>query len=61
MDGLKLTDREIAASFSGPHWAEAFPPVLGIEQAAKLLGVPVGTLRDWRSRGLLSQFSRRMG
>ena len=64
MDGehsLGLTDREIAACFSEPAWAERFPPVLSIERAAALLDVPVGTLRDWRSRGLLRGCCRRAG
>lgn len=57
----KLTSREIAAAFSDPHWAERFPPILTIEQSAELLQFPLGTLRDWRSRGLLGSCSRRVG
>lgn len=58
---LKLNDREIAAAFADAHWAERFPPVLSLEQAAEMLQMPVGTLRDWRSRGLLGSCSRKIG
>jgi excisionase family DNA binding protein len=58
---LKLTSREISSCFCGSDWAQKFPPILTIEQAADLLQVPVGTLRDWRSRGLLGTCSRRLG
>lgn len=64
MDGdlsLKLTDKEIAAQFADPRWAERFPPILAIEQAADLLQVPKATLYDWRSRGLLANCSRKVG
>ena len=64
MDGdrsLKLTDSEVAAAFSDSQWAEKYPPVLTIEQAAELLQMPVATVRDWRSRGLLGTCSRRLG
>jgi len=59
--GLKLNSREIAAAFSDPHWAAAYPPVLSVEQAASLLQLPKGTLYDWSSRGLLKGCSRRVG
>jgi excisionase family DNA binding protein len=58
---LKLTSQEIDASFSDPVSAVQFPPVLTIQQAAELLQVPVATIRDWRSRGLLGSCSRRVG
>lgn len=58
---LKLTDREIESSFVNSQWAERFPPVLTIEQASELLQVPVATIRDWRSRGLLKSSCRRLG
>lgn len=64
MDGdrsLELTDQEIASNFSDPIWANRFPPILTFEQAADLLQMPVDTLRDWRSRGLLDECSRRLG
>jgi len=58
---LKLTDKEIAATFADPIWAARFPPILDIHQAASLLNLPVGTLRDWRSRGLLNGCCRKLG
>jgi excisionase family DNA binding protein len=64
MDGdvdLKLTDREIAAFFTDPAIAARFGPILTFEEAAELLRVPVGTLRDWRSRGRLPGCARKLG
>ena len=64
MDGeqsLGLTDREIAAWFLDPLWAQRFPPILTLEEAADLLREPQGTVRDWRSRGLLKSCCRRVG
>jgi excisionase family DNA binding protein len=62
MDGsLKLTDREVAAAFADPVYAEQFPPVLTLEQAAKLLQVPAGTIYQWRSRGVLGSCCRKVG
>ena len=58
---LKLTDREITAVFTEPDMAQRFPPVLTLDQASDLLQVPVGTLRDWRSRGLLGCCCRKVG
>ena len=60
-ESLKLSDREIAALFSHPVDAERFPPLLTFDNAAELLQVPVGTLRDWRSRGYLTGCCRKMG
>jgi hypothetical protein len=64
MDGdkyLRLSDQEIASAFSDPHWSERFPPILTIEQVAELLAYPAGTIRDWRSCGLLVNCSRKVG
>jgi excisionase family DNA binding protein len=64
MDGdgnLKLTDREIVCCFADPVCAQRFPPVLTIEQAAQLLQVPVQTVYQWRSRGLLGPCCRKIG
>lgn len=38
-----------------------FPPFLTVAQAAELLQVPIGTIYDWRSQGLLDQCSFRVG
>ena len=56
-----LTAREISAAFSDPFWAEKFPPILSVEQAASLLQVPKGTIYDWSSRGLLAGCAFRVG
>ena len=48
----KLTNAELAAAFDGP-WAERFPPVLTVRQAAELLQVPVSTIYHKRSEGRL--------
>jgi len=64
MDGdgsLKLTDREISLTFADPLCAQRFPPVLSVEQASDLLQVPVDTIYQWRSRGLLGSCCRRIG
>jgi excisionase family DNA binding protein len=58
---LKLTKAEIGSAFADPHWAGEFPPVLSVEQAARLLQVPKATVYDWSSRGLLRGCSRRVG
>jgi excisionase family DNA binding protein len=58
---LKLTDREIESVFVDAETASRFPPILSLAQAAELLGVPIGTLRDWRSRGKLGSCCRRIG
>lgn len=60
-DSIKLSDREIAAMFSHSVDAERFPPVLDIDEAAALVKFPVGTLRDWRSRGYLTGCCRKIG
>jgi hypothetical protein len=41
---LKLTRAEIASAFSDPHWAGLYPPVLSVDQAARLLQVPKATV-----------------
>lgn len=58
---IKISAQEIALAFRDPNWATKFPPILTISQASVLLQVPVGTLRDWRSRGLLTGCCRKIG
>src|SRR5262245_15072631 len=58
---LKLTAKEVAASFADPAWASRFPPVLTTDQAAEILQVPKATIYDWSSRGLLHSCGRRIG
>jgi excisionase family DNA binding protein len=58
---LKLSKTEIAAIFADTRWATEFPPVLSVDQVARLLQVPKTTIYDWSSRRLLSGCSRRIG
>jgi len=58
---LHLTDAEIARTFSDNKWAEKFPPVLTVDEAAQLVGVPKATLYNWSSRGLLRGCARKVG
>lgn len=58
---LKLSAAEISAAFRDSTWAERYPPVLNFEQAAALLQVPIGTLREWRAKGQLASCCRRVG
>jgi hypothetical protein len=60
-NSLNLNEAELTRCFSDPVTAARFPPILTLEEAAELVRVPIGTLRDWRSRGLLSCCSRRVG
>lgn len=48
-------------SFPVPGSAENYPLILTIEQASRMLQVPIGTIRDWRSRGLLGDCCNRRG
>ena len=60
MDGkqnIPLTAKEVAAAFSDPLFADKFPPILSVDQAAQLLQVPKGTIYDWSSRGRLENCS----
>src|SRR4051812_20730603 len=58
---LDLSDAEIASSFSSGPWADQFPPILDVALAAKLALVPVGTIYEWSSRGLLASCATRAG
>ena len=60
-DGLKLTADEIRRMFADENIARRFPPVMTIDQAVELSGVPKSTIYDWSSRGLLKGCSRRVG
>jgi excisionase family DNA binding protein len=59
--GLNLPPQELEDAFAAGPWAEKFPPVLTTDQVAELLQVPIGTLYDWSSRGLLKGCCRRVG
>jgi hypothetical protein len=58
---LKLTKGEIAAAYAAPQWADRYPPVLSVEQAAQLLQVSKATIYDGNSRGLLARTGRKVG
>ena len=58
---LDLTADEISSAMAGADGAERYPAILTLAQAAELAQVPLGTIRDWRSRGLLAGCSSRPG
>jgi len=58
---LDLTADEISSAMTGADGANAYPAILTLAQAAALAQVPLGTIRDWRSRGLLAGCSSRPG
>lgn len=60
-ENLRLTDAEIARAFHDPTWAERFPPLLDVDAAAELAGVPKGTIYAWSSAGLLQGCARKVG
>lgn len=59
--GLNLPITEVAQFFIEPHWADQFPPILTVDQAADLLKVPKQTIYDWSSRGLLDGCKAKVG
>lgn len=56
-----LTTEEIEATFADPEVAKSYPVILNITQASKLLQLPIATLYDWHSRGLLKGCCRKLG
>lgn len=56
-----LTDAELAAAFSDPESSRRFPTVLTPLQGADLLQVPLATIYDWSSRGLLRGCASKIG
>lgn len=63
MDGekLNLTDSEVASAFADPVWATNYPPILSVEQAADLAGVPKATVYAWSSSGQLQGVAHKVG
>lgn len=57
----KLSEAEVSAMFTDPHWVAVFPPILTVDQAANLFKVPKATIYDWSSRGRLQRCSFRVG
>lgn len=58
---LDLTASEISSAITSADGSERYPAILTLAQAAELAQVPLGTIRDWRSRGLLAGCSSRPG
>lgn len=58
-DRVKLTAAELSAAFDGP-WAELFPPLLTVSQAADLLQVPKSTIYHKSSEGVLGCVSTKV-
>lgn len=61
LNSLRLSKQELTDAFSAPHWAEKYPPILSVDQAAELLQIPKSTLYEWRSRGRLKGCGRKVG
>ncbi|MEK6262344.1 MAG: helix-turn-helix domain-containing protein [Planctomycetota bacterium] len=60
-NSLHVTPDEVRATFSDPKWSSEFPPLLTVDQAARLAQVPKATIYDWSSRDLLRGCSRKVG
>ena len=60
-NGLGLTATEVASPFWDAELARRYPPIMTAQQAAELLQVPLSTIYDWSSRGLLKTCARRLG
>jgi excisionase family DNA binding protein len=58
---VAISTEEIRAAFADEASNTAFPPILSVQQAARLMQVPVGTIYDWSSRGLLRHCSKKIG
>lgn len=56
-----LTDAELNEAFADPLWAEKFPPILTVDQAAEMLQVHKSTLYQWSSAGRLQGCACRAG
>lgn len=60
-NSLDLSNQEVKDAFEDSIWAEKFPPILTVELAADLAGVPQKTVYEWSSRGLLRGCANRFG
>jgi excisionase family DNA binding protein len=56
-----LSSTEIQSLFSDPAWAEKFPPILTVDQAAELAVVPKQTIYAWSSQDRLKCCSVHVG
>ena len=57
---ISITLSELEGMFVN-EWAERFPPILNVAQAAALADVSEKTIYDWKHRGLLVDCARRNG
>jgi hypothetical protein len=55
-----LSQAEIANAFKD-QMGEIFPPILSLEDVARLLGRPISTLREWISKGYFKGCFRKRG
>ncbi len=55
-----LTKDEITHPFEG-EWGDRYPPILTVEQAAKLLQISRSTLYEWLKKGRLDGAYRKRG
>jgi hypothetical protein len=60
-ESLRLGPTELGAMFADQQWSQAFPPVLSVDAAARLADVPIKTIYDWSSRGLLDNCACKKG
>jgi len=51
---LKLSRQEVSDAFAAGDWANRFPPLLTVDDAAELLRVPKSTIYQWHSSGRLT-------
>ncbi|WP_417390838.1 helix-turn-helix domain-containing protein [Gimesia sp.] len=58
---LKITREEITKAFSTGEWADKYPPILTVDQAAELLSVPKATIYQWKSEGKLTDCVQKVG
>ncbi|NQV25781.1 MAG: helix-turn-helix domain-containing protein [Rhodopirellula sp.] len=53
-NALKLSRQEVSDAFAAGDWANRFPPLLTVDDAAELLRVPKSTIYQWHSSGRLT-------
>jgi hypothetical protein len=57
---LKLSGAELRTLFDD-NWSRLFPPILSVDQAARLAHTSAATIYDWSSRGLLRDCASKRG
>lgn len=58
---LKLSRHEVSDAFTVGDWVDSYPPILTVDQASNLLGVPKSTVYAWHSEGRLRGCAQRLG